>query len=422
MRLCISIMKMTLFILGTSCHSMEFNVEYEDLRPLMPPVLRIQMMGSITSEDPETLLKILSDHENKGIRDIIISIDSPGGNLFSAILMGRILNDRSEIVSADVSNSGGTPAICASACVLVYLGADYRYLSEDGLIGVHQFNSTDPDLGSVEAMSSAQIIAAQIVTYIQEMRVDTALFERMSETPAEGIDFISRAELEEWNVVTGPVYSETSEYENINGSLALRLEHVSLYGTSTMLLQCGNAGIVGVTTLQEPEAVMIGNFSIVIDGRDVQLLDWEIIDRSNFRTRLVFSLPEHLRLEVADARTFGARITVPSGYVFYGFEQNIKDSRLRETILNCLTHRVEPKTNQLAPVGSMLVYEGQDIDGNDLTARGIKGVTFEQCQRECLAHRGCKAISYVVESQWCWPKSGVTSTTQRAGVLSAINN
>jgi hypothetical protein len=64
-------------------------------------------------------------------------------------------------------------------------------------------------------MSSAQEISAMIVSYIQEMRVDTELFRRMSETPAEGIDFISRADLERWNVVTGPVYSETSEYQNI---------------------------------------------------------------------------------------------------------------------------------------------------------------------------------------------------------------
>lgn len=422
MRTLVALMKFGLCVFAAPCYGIEFDVEYKDLRPLMSPVLRIQMTGAITSEDPAKLLEILSAYDDSDIREISVSIDSPGGNLSAGILMGRLLNERSEIVSANVSNAGDTPAVCASACVFVYLGADYRYLSEDGLIGVHQFNSTNPELGSVEAMSSAQMISAMIVSYIREMRVDTEFFKRMSETPAEGIDFISRADLEGWNVVTGPVYSETSEYENINGSLGLRLENVSLYGKSTMFLLCGNAGVVGVTTLQEPDAVMIGAFSIVIDGRDIRLDDWDIIDRSNFKTRLVFALPEHLRPDVANARTFGARITVPSGDLFYGFEQKIKDTKLRDIIRNCSTHRVEPQTSQLAPVGSMAVYDGYDINGNDLTTRGIKGITLEQCQRECLAYQDCKAVSYVVSSQWCWPKSGITSTTQRTGVVSAIRN
>lgn len=422
MRTFIVLINLALCVSGAPSYGMEFDVEYKDLRPLMPPVLRIQMTGPITSEDPEKLLEILSEYDASDVRDISVSIDSPGGNLSAGILMGRLLNERSEIVSASVSNSKATAAICASACVLVYLGADYRYLSEGSLIGVHQFSSINSELGSAEAMSSAQMVSAMIVSYIQEMRVDTELFKRMSETPAEGIDFISRADLERWNVVTGPIYSETAEYENINGSLGLRLEHVSLYGTSTMFLLCGNKGVVGVTTLQEPDAVMIGTFSIVIDGRDIQLDDWSIIDRSNFQTRLAFALPEHLRPEVANAQTFGARITVPSGDLFYGFEQNITDTKLRDTIRNCSTHQVEPQTNRLAPVSSMSVYDGYDIDGNDLTTTGIKGITFEQCQRGCLDDQNCIAVSYVVSSQWCWPKSGITSTTQRSGLVSAVRD
>jgi hypothetical protein len=276
------LMRLAFCAFGTSCYGMEFDVEYKDLR-VLNPALRIQMTGPITSEDPAKLLEILSRYDGSDIRDISVSIDSPGGNLSAGILMGRILNKRSEIVSANVSNSDDAPAICASACVFVYLGADYRYLAENGLLGVHQFNSTNPELGGVEAMSSAQLVSAMIVSYITEMRVDTEFFTRMTETPAEGIDFISRADLERWNVVTGPVYSETAEYENLNGSLGLRLEHVSLYGASTMFLLCGKAGIIGVTTLQEPEAVLIGTFSIVIDGRDIQIDDWEIVDRSNFK-------------------------------------------------------------------------------------------------------------------------------------------
>lgn len=419
MRSFVILIKLALCILGSPLYSMEFDVEYRDLRPIFPPALHIQMTGPITAEDPTKLREILSTYDDHDIRDISVSLDSPGGNLLAGIVIGRILNERSEIVSASVSNKG-SPAICASACVYIYLGADYRYLSDDGLIGVHQFNSTNSELDGVKAMSSAQVISAMIISYIQEMRADTELFTRMSETPAEGIDFISRADLEKWNVVTGPVYSETSEYENINGSLGLRLKHVSLYGTSTMFLVCGGSGVIGVTTLQEPDAALIGTFSIVIDGRDIQLDNWEVVDRSNFETRVAFTLPEHLRPELASARTFGARIIAPSGDLFYGFEQNIKDTKLRDIIQNCSTHRVEKEPNQFAPVGSMSVYNGYDIDGNDMTQRGIKGITFGQCQRECLAHQDCIAVSYVIKNQWCWPKYGITSTTKKSGIVSAI--
>ena len=404
---------------GSTTLAMDIEEEFLDMRPIMAPVLRIQMTGPIEHTDPDKLRTILARYDGTYIRDISVTVDSPGGSLAAGLTMGRILNDRDEIVSSDVANQDGTEAICASACVFLYLGADFRYLSNSGRIGVHQFSSTNPDLDGQSALSTAQTISSLLVSYIQEMRVDVNFFERMTDMPAEGIDFVSESDLVRWNVVTGPVYSETAEYHNINGSLGLRLEHVALHGASTMTLLCGDAGLVGVATLQEPESAAIGDFFLVIDAEPYQLTDWDIVKRAEFRTHVAFQLPDQLRDVVADANSFGARIRTPSKELFYGFEQNIRDEKLRDTITNCKTHQVIPKTETLEPVGSMQVFEDRDIDGNDILRTGIKGISFRQCQIECLAYEYCHAVSYVVKSEWCWPKSGVTSSTKRSGVVSA---
>jgi hypothetical protein len=238
--------------ISTPLGAMEFTSELKDLRPIMEPVLSIQMTGPIVADDPARLRALLARYDEASVRDISVSLDSPGGNLAAGIEMGRILYERTEIVSTSVSNGSNTVSRCASACVFTYLGGDYRYLSENSLLGVHQFSSANEDLDASTAISSAQSISAMIVSFITEMRADPKLFEKMSAMPAEGIDWLSREDLVRWNVVTGSVYEEREDYLNLNGGIALQLSHTSLNGDSNMVLMCGEFGPVGVTSLREP--------------------------------------------------------------------------------------------------------------------------------------------------------------------------
>lgn len=404
----------------TASVSMEFESELEDLRPLMEPVILIKMKGPIVSADPARLRAVLAQYDNVSVRDISVSLDSPGGNLMAGIEMGRILHERPEIVSTTVTNDLNAVPSCASACVFTYLGGDYRYLPENSLLGVHRFSSSDEELGASAALATAQSISAVIVSFILEMRADQKLFDKMSAMPAEGIDWLSREDLARWNVVTGSVFEEREEYLNLNGGLALQLSHTSLHGDSNIVVMCGGKGPVGVTSLREPPVTAIGSFAIVIDGKVFKLNDWDVVSREDGRTLVAFNFPSELRSIVANSRSFGARIIVPSGDLFYGFEQTIRSSKLFDTIQGCGTRNTpKPPLKKFRSVGGMSVFPDKDITGNDLTKKGFRGVSFEECQSICLEYEYCMAVSYVVSKKWCWPKAGVTGTKSSTDVVSA---
>jgi hypothetical protein len=165
----------------------------------------------------------------------------------------------------------------------------------------------------------------------------------------------------------------------------------------------------------------IGDFAIVVDGNVFELNDWEILSREDGRTRVAFNFPSHLRGAVENARSFGARIVVPSGDLFYGFEQTIRSSKLKDTIRGCQTRSIpKPPVEKFRSVGGMSVFHERDIIGNDLTKKGFRGVSFEECQSICLQYDYCKAVSYVISKQWCWPKTGVTGTKSSTDVVSAV--
>ena len=61
-----------------------------------------------------------------------------------------------------------------------------------------------------------------------------------------------------------------------------------------------------------------------------------------------------------------------------------------------------------------------DFFGRDLNANGIRNVSLYQCESFCQNSSQCAAYSYVSETRWCWPKSGVENISIADGVISGI--
>jgi uncharacterized caspase-like protein len=79
------------------------------------------------------------------------------------------------------------------------------------------------------------------------------------------------------------------------------------------------------------------------------------------------------------------------------------------------------KPVETAPVpDSFARYPNVDISGNDLTASGYRPVSLEDCEALCMGNSNCKAYTYVVEKQWCWPKSAATQTLANSNMISAL--
>lgn len=61
-----------------------------------------------------------------------------------------------------------------------------------------------------------------------------------------------------------------------------------------------------------------------------------------------------------------------------------------------------------------------DIVGNDISGANQHGVSEKQCAAICRDMFGCVAYSWVRSQKWCWPKTDVSQTESKSGVVSGI--
>jgi len=400
----------------TTSAALEIDIEVFDARPVQEITIQVTLSGEIREGDADRLKAALADHDHLDMRDILFLLDSPGGNLFEGMLIGEVIAQRDEITSAQVGTLEQPDGICASACVMAYLGADYRYLGGSGRIGVHQFSAPGSQMSGSEAISQAQSISAILVNYIRQQRADPAFYERMSTTRAEEIDWVPRPLLEEWRVVTGSVYDEEAEYRNVNGEIGLELTHSSVYGINNLLMVCGKTphgqGIIGIANLHEPGLTAYGDFQVSIDSDTYSVDNWEIVERDSGRGRIAFTMPEHLEGRMVAARDFGVRVVLPSEEMFFGFHQKMRDDKLGEFVTGCVGNPGQQM--------SMKIMQNTDLAGDDLTDTGIRGISFSACRALCMEEPRCAAVSYVQAKEWCWPKFGSAGARYSSGIISAV--
>lgn len=48
----------------------------------------------------------------------------------------------------------------------------------------------------------------------------------------------------------------------------------------------------------------------------------------------------------------------------------------------------------------MTRQNGMDLRGADLLPNGIRDISLDECERQCLAASDCAAVSYVIDMQW----------------------
>lgn len=402
-------------LLPAAAGAMEIETEWLDLRPVNDPILRVEMTGEILPGDAAKLENALAAHASDPFREILFLMDSPGGSVFDGLEMGRVIAARPEVTSVQVGTKERPDAICASACVYTFLGAGYRNLTERGRLGVHRFSAPGMKLDGHEALADAQEISGLILSYITEMRADPQLFRAMTDTAAEDIHWLREEDLVEWRVVNRNVYDELAEYVNIEGKVGLMLQQISRFGDSRMLLTCPDTRLMALVNLSEPAPSMIGTLDLVIDGEGISIDEWHEVDRENGRFRAAFMIPTHLAGRIAAAGTLGARAVLPSQQMFFGFEQTIRDEKLREMVGGC----VGQASFELPP---MLVLDETDLPGRDLTQNGFRDISFRQCQQLCIGEPSCQAVSYITAKRWCWPKGAGASPRPAPGVISALRS
>ena len=135
-------------------------------------------------------------------RPDVITFNSPGGNIYSAMSLGRFLR----------ANGFATMQVrsleCASACSLAFIGGSTR-MAEPGSIGVHQ-SSFAVDGAASEQVSAVQSVTADVLSYLREMDVDAGLLETALRYHSNDIRYLSASEMDLFGVTTGTVAAVAS--------------------------------------------------------------------------------------------------------------------------------------------------------------------------------------------------------------------
>jgi hypothetical protein len=131
--------------------------------------------------------------------EVQIDVDSPGGEIFAALEIGRLL--RAEGVSLVV----GRGASCLSACVFLLMGAIDRTISGHARVGIHRPALRGPQARGRGHASEDAIVAAladQLVLYAQQMHVPRTIIDAMMALPPDRVEVLSAAALATYGIST----------------------------------------------------------------------------------------------------------------------------------------------------------------------------------------------------------------------------
>jgi hypothetical protein len=411
--------------------ALDIELEDFDLGPL-GEARTLTLSGDIERGDAERVWERLRVLDWGVHSRLHIVFDSPGGSVAAAMELGRLLDALPTTVTVNVGRRIGElsfPGECASACVLAYLGGHYRYLDPRSRLGVHQFAfHGEGSLEGRQATAMSQMLAADVLDYMREMRVDPELFSLMSRTFPEDIHWIDEQTLRRLRVVTGHVYNEMAEYKNADGAFYLLLWQQSYYGENKIAAACGDEGILFMAFLQPPDLgfveMMRHDLTVMIDGVEVAPATLEQVEVGDRFAHAAFTLSPEILRRLMTASRFGARMMVPGAGVFFGFEMDLPDGKLADTIRGCSAAFASTRSAPLlAPPGRgqapMSRLPGYDLAGGDLLPSGIRNLSLEDCEAWCQREPTCLAITWIAGPRWCWPKRILADPRPAQGMISS---
>ena len=176
----------------------------------------IILRGEIRPGDDKTFARIVKEIS----KEPVLHIDSNGGDVQTALQIGRILREREATISVGfyVANSDGTnsrtTATCYSACVLIFAGAVRRQIvfEHDNLdnllgkaptpVGVHRvyFGSLRPGRSQLEVKREYDNILDEVRTYLSDMDVSPAFLPFMQSINPEDMHLMTGKELEQYGL------------------------------------------------------------------------------------------------------------------------------------------------------------------------------------------------------------------------------
>ncbi|CAN1528268.1 hypothetical protein MCELHM10_01316 [Paracoccaceae bacterium] len=155
----------------------------------------------------ERVLEISPMKTMGGTRTPIVVLNSPGGDVLTAIRMG-------EIARATAAQTYVMPGYdCSSACVLVFAAGVDRFLAEGGRLGLHRPAFTDFEsfarLEQENAINTYLDLLTFVENYLSTMRINPEFSRLLLETKSTDITFIDQEEALSFGIMgTDPAFQE----------------------------------------------------------------------------------------------------------------------------------------------------------------------------------------------------------------------
>ena len=196
---------------GQGADTFRFRTFYPCIGSSSDCDLRLLVEGALPAHAGQALEDYLRLKFDRPPRGMQVCFNSPGGSLDGGMSLGRVIRrygldtcmEREDSSERHVSSGGmlnveevieAAHPVCASACVLAFMGGVNRTIGEFAEIGVHQFTAAYGALGDY---SSAQITQTLIALYLDEMGISRTLLDTASLVPPSSIQWLTLREARE---------------------------------------------------------------------------------------------------------------------------------------------------------------------------------------------------------------------------------
>jgi hypothetical protein len=222
----------------------------------------VYLDGRIDAGAPARLAQALEGVDGR----IAIWLNSPGGNLFAGMQLGRVI--RKHGASTHIIDSRTLlPGECYSACSVAFLGGVYRFNDNGARYGVHRTSlrggqkTGDPDLD--------QDLSSAIRAYVREMGVDARLVDLWLKARPDEMYVLSEREARVLGVVNNGRQPPRWSIEKNAGGSRLQGRQVTIDGAGTVSFSCDNQQTLFGTS-ERIDAPGSSHW-LTIDGKEIPL-------------------------------------------------------------------------------------------------------------------------------------------------------
>jgi ATP-dependent protease ClpP protease subunit len=298
----------------------------------------VYLDGRIDADTPERLSKALGTVEGK----VAIWLNSPGGNLFAGMQLGRVIRKRE--ASTHIINSRTLlPGECYSACSLAFLGGVDRFSDNGARYGVHRASFEGGTTSGQRDL--APELSAAIQSYIREMGVDARLFDlwvkagpdemyvlSQQQARALGVVNVGR-DLPEWSIASFP------------GGAMLQGRQTTADGRGMVYFSCDDTQVVFGSVYEaagpgEAVAARGSNHWLTLNSAEAIPLQALGVSSKDGAVRSTFILSPSLVRRVMSAKQIGHRMKSPeSGARGFDYRVDVDDQSapmVRTFLRKCL--------------------------------------------------------------------------------------